>query len=55
MLLTANIMLSIAMFAVFALVAGGVYLWRKKGDTQRGVLMIVAALVILANVAIWTV
>lgn len=51
----ANIMLSIAMIAVFALAIGGVWIWSKKGERQRGLLMLAAALVILANVAIWTV
>lgn len=55
MLLIANIALSIAMFAVFTLSLGGVYLWRTRGDKQRGLLMLAAALVILANVLIWTV
>lgn len=55
MLLAANIVLTIAMFAVFALGAGGIYLWRKRGEKQRGLLMLAAALVILANVLIWTV
>lgn len=54
MLLAANIALSIAMVAVFALAAGGIYLWAKKGDKQRGLLMLAAAIVILANVLIWT-
>ena len=55
MLLAANIALSVAMLAVFALGAGGIYLWAKKGDRQRGLLMMAAAIVILANVLIWTV
>lgn len=55
MLLAANVALFIAMFAVFALGAGGIYLWAKRGDKQRGLLMIAAAIVILANVLIWTV
>lgn len=54
-MLAANILLSLAMFAVFALIAGGIYLWRKQDDTQKGLLMIAAAIVILANVLIWTV
>ena len=48
-----NILLSIAMLASFALVLGG---WRtitRGGDRLRGVLMIVAALVLLGNVLIW--
>jgi hypothetical protein len=55
MLLAANIALTIAMFAVFALGAGGIYLWAKRGEKQRGLLMLAAAVVILANVLIWTV
>lgn len=55
MLVVANILLSIAMVSVFALGAGGVYLWAKRGEKQRGLLMLAAAIVILANVLIWTV
>ena len=46
--------LSIAMLAVFALVAGGAWLVVKGGDRKRGTLMLVAALVLLGNVLIWT-
>lgn len=55
MLIVANILLSIAMVSVFALGAGGIYLWTKRGEKQRGLLMLAAAIVILANVLIWTV
>ena len=44
----------IAMLAVFALVAGAVVLYRRGGDHRRATLMLVAALVLLANVLIWT-
>jgi uncharacterized membrane protein len=54
MLFIANITLSLAMVAVFALTIGGFYLWIKQQDRQRGLLMLAAALVILANVLIWT-
>lgn len=54
MLGIANIALSIAMLAVFALGAGGVWLIVKQRDRKRGVLMLVAALAVLANVLIWT-
>jgi len=47
------ILQSIAMIAVFALVWGGVVVWRK-GDRQKGVLMVIAAVVLLGNVLIWT-
>lgn len=46
--------MGIAMLAVVALAWGGVTVLRR-GDRQRGVLMLVCALVILANVLIWTV
>jgi hypothetical protein len=46
--------LSIAMLAVFVLAGGGIWMIVKRHDNKRGLLMIVAALVIAANVAIWT-
>ncbi|WP_447723982.1 hypothetical protein [Sphingomonas koreensis] len=46
--------LAILMLAAFALAWGGVSLIRK-GERQKGVLMIVCALVALGNVLIWTV
>ncbi|NLS29041.1 hypothetical protein S2M10_40550 [Sphingomonas sp. S2M10] len=46
--------MSIAVLAVLALAWGGVTVLRR-GDRQRGVLMLVCALVILGNVMIWTV
>ena len=42
------------MLAVCALTIGGVYLMRTRRDRGRGVLMLVAALVFLANVLILT-
>ncbi len=45
--------LSIAMLAVFALMAGALYLLFGRRDRKRGGLMLLAALVIAANVAIW--
>lgn len=46
--------LAILMLAAFALAWGGVWFIRK-GERQKGVLMIVCALVALGNVLIWTV
>lgn len=46
--------MGIAMLAVLALAWGGVAVLRR-GDRQRGILMLICALVILANVLIWTV
>ena len=45
---------TVMMLAVLALGFGGVQLYRK-GDRQKGVLMIVCSVVVLANLVIWTV
>jgi len=44
----------IAMLAAFACAIGGGVLIAKGRDRRKGVLMIVMALVLVANVAIWT-
>jgi hypothetical protein len=44
-----------AMVGAFLLIAGGVKLAVARQTRTRGVLMIVAALVIVMNVMIWTV
>ena len=49
----ASATLALAMIAAIILGVGGVRLVRR--DRQRGLLMIAAALVIFANVLIWTV
>jgi hypothetical protein len=46
--------LAILMLAVFALAWGGIWFIRR-GQRQKGVLMIVCAVVALGNVLIWTV
>ena len=48
------ILLSIAVLAMFALVWGGVRTWRG-GDRQKGVLMLICALVLLGNLLIWSI
>ena len=45
--------LSIAVLASFALALGGGWLVAKRRERKRGVLMIVMALVLLANVLLW--
>ena len=45
---------AIAMLGMFACLIGGIALIVKKRDTKKGVLMLVMAAVLLANVAIWT-
>ncbi|MBA3897478.1 MAG: hypothetical protein H0X36_10175 [Sphingomonadaceae bacterium] len=52
---TFDLFLGVAMIAVFALTAGGVVLLRRGDDRKRGWLMLVAALVLLGNVLIWTI
>ena len=47
-------LLSVTMLAALALLAGAAVLWVKKGERRKALLMIVAALVTLANVAIWS-
>ena len=46
---------AIAMLACFACVAGGAVLIVRRHDVRKGVLMLVMAVVLLANVLIWTV
>jgi hypothetical protein len=47
-------LLSIAMIASFLLGAGGMWLIVREGDMKKGLLMLVAALVLLGNVLVWT-
>ncbi|MET1110419.1 MAG: hypothetical protein ABWX67_02720 [Allosphingosinicella sp.] len=47
--------LSLAVIASFALAGGGIYLLAKRRDRKRGLLMLIAAAVLFANVLIWTV
>jgi high-affinity Fe2+/Pb2+ permease len=51
----ASIAMTLAMVAAFLLLAGGVKLTLTRQTRTRGALMIVAALVIVMNVTIWTV
>jgi hypothetical protein len=46
--------LSIMAIAAILLLLGGFKLMRRKEDRGRGMLMIVAALVLVGNVLIWT-
>ena len=51
----AALAMTIAMIAAFVLVIGGVKLALKPEDRKRGVLMIVAAAVLVGNVLMWTI
>ena len=50
-----SVVMAIAMIAAFLLLAGGVKLALDRQTRGRGALMIVAALVLVMNVMIWTV
>lgn len=45
---------ALAMLAVIALALGGIYLIARQHDRRKGVLMLIAAAVLLGNVLIWT-
>ena len=47
-------LMSIAVIAAFALAGGGLWLLARGSNRKQGVLMLLAALVVLANVLIWT-
>ena len=47
--------MAFGMIAAFLLIAGGVKLALDRQTRTRGILMVVAALVIIMNVMIWTV
>ena len=46
--------LSLAVISSFVLAAGGLYLLLKRREPKQGVLMLVAAVVLLGNVLIWS-
>ena len=48
------LLLSLAVLAVFALVYGGVRLISAGRQRGKGVLMLIAALVILGNILVWS-
>ena len=47
--------LSIIVLAAMALLAGAWFLWRRGGSKKQVFLMILLALIMVANVAIWTI
>ena len=53
--MTTDLVLSIVMLAAIALIAGAYVLWRRTGELKQPALMVVLALIALANVLIWTV
>ena len=50
----ASAAMALAMIAAFLLAAGGVRLAMQRENRSRGVLMLIAAAVLVGNVLIWT-
>lgn len=50
-----NVTLSIMMLAAVALTIGAVFLWMKRGQRKQAGLMLFLAVIMVANIAIWTV
>jgi hypothetical protein len=46
--------LSIVVLAAVVLIGGAVWLWRRGGATKQVWLMLLLAMVMIANVLIWT-
>jgi hypothetical protein len=51
----ASAALAMAMIAAFLLLAGGIRLIKRGEHRQQGWLMLVAALVLVGNVLVWTI
>lgn len=47
--------LSLAMLMVLALPIGAFFLWRRSGATKQILLMLVLAVILAANIAIWVI
>ena len=50
--LTPGLLMSIAVLGVFALIFGAATLWRRGGDRQQSLLMVIAAIVLFVNILI---
>ena len=46
--------LSLLVLAAIALVGGAAFLWRRNGFSRQVQLMLILAVVMAANIAIWT-
>lgn len=51
---TLALFLSIATLAILVLIWGAWWMFFRRGEKQKGVLMLVCAVVLAGNVAIWT-
>ena len=53
--MTTDTVLSIVMLAAVALLGGAFWLWRREGAVRQVWLMVMLAMIMLINVAIWTI
>ena len=53
--MSTDLVLSIVMLAAFALLVGAFVLWRRTRELKNPALMVVLAIVAIANVLIWTI
>lgn len=53
--MTTDTVLSIVMLAALALFGGAFWLWRRQGMIKQVWLMILLGVIMLTNIAIWTV
>ncbi len=51
----ADVVLSIVMLAAILLIVGAYALWRRTGVAKQPALMVILALIAIANILIWTV
>ena len=50
-----NMVLSVLVLAAIAMVGGAILLWRRQGASKQVWLMLLLAVIMIANVLIWTV
>lgn len=50
-----DVVLSVVMLAAILLVIGAFFMWRRTGEAKQPALMVVLALIAIANVLIWTI
>jgi len=53
--ISSDLTLSLLMLASLALIGGAIVLWRRRGFVRQVWLMLIAAAVMLADVAIWVI
>ena len=53
--MTLDLVLSIVMLAAMLLLLGAYAMWKRTGEAKQPALMVVLAIVAIANVLIWTI